>query len=150
MLHTDLPLFKLKGKELLPIVQGGMGVGISAHHLAGAVAKENAVGTIASIDLRRHHPDLMEQSMHPKSRDAMDRANLTALDAFDRESVGRTQQLAGTLGGPISKDRTAFCKASLNVEPMDITSPTDFICMVKVGSALGNFSNAHRGIFTTQ
>lgn len=80
MLHTDLPLFKLKGKELLPIVQGGMGVGISAHHLAGAVAKENAVGTIASIDLRRHHPDLMEQSMHPKSRDAMDRANLAALD----------------------------------------------------------------------
>jgi nitronate monooxygenase len=80
MLHTDLPLFKLKEKELLPIVQGGMGVGISAHHLAGAVAKENAVGTIASIDLRRHHPDLMEQSMHPKNRDAMDRANLTALD----------------------------------------------------------------------
>lgn len=80
MLHTDLPLFKLKGKELLPVVQGGMGVGISAHHLAGAVAKENAVGTIASIDLRRHHPDLMEQSMHAKSKDAMDRANLAALD----------------------------------------------------------------------
>ncbi len=80
MLHTDLPLFRLKGKELLPIVQGGMGVGVSAHHLAGAVAKENAVGTIASIDLRRHHPDLMEQSMHAKSKDAMDRANLTALD----------------------------------------------------------------------
>lgn len=80
MLHTDLPLFKLKGKELLPIVQGGMGVGVSAHHLAGTVAKENAVGTIASIDLRRHHPDLMEQSMQPKSKDAMDRANLAALD----------------------------------------------------------------------
>ena len=80
MLHTDLPLFKLKGKELLPIVQGGMGVGVSAHHLAGTVAGENAVGTIASIDLRRHHPDLMEQSMQPKSRDAMDRANLAALD----------------------------------------------------------------------
>ena len=80
MLHTDLPLFKLKGKELLPIVQGGMGVGVSAHHLAGAVAKENAVGTIASIDLRRHHPDLMEQSMHAKSKEAMDSANLAALD----------------------------------------------------------------------
>jgi len=80
MLHTDLPLFKLKGKELLPIVQGGMGVGVSAHHLAGAVARENAVGTIASIDLRRHHPDLMEQSMQPKSKDAMNRANLAALD----------------------------------------------------------------------
>jgi len=80
MLHTDLPLFKLKGKELLPIVQGGMGVGVSAHHLAGAVAKENAVGTIASIDLRRHHPDLMERSMHAKSKEAMDSANLAALD----------------------------------------------------------------------
>lgn len=80
MLHTDLPLFKLKGKELLPIVQGGMGVGVSAHGLAGAVAREGAVGTIASIDLRRHHPDLMEQSMHPKSKEAMDRANLAALD----------------------------------------------------------------------
>ncbi len=80
MLHTDLPLFKLKGKELLPIVQGGMGVGVSAHHLAGTVAGENAVGTIASIDLRRHHPDLMEQSMQPKNKDAMNRANLAALD----------------------------------------------------------------------
>lgn len=80
MLHTDLSLFKLRGKELLPVVQGGMGVGISAHHLAGAVAKENAVGTIASIDLRRHHPDLMEQSLHAKSKGAMDRANLAALD----------------------------------------------------------------------
>ena len=80
MLHTDLPLLKLKGKELLPVVQGGMGVGISAHQLAGTVARENAVGTIASIDLRRHHPDLMEQSQHPKSKEAMDRANLAALD----------------------------------------------------------------------
>ncbi|MGE5028068.1 MAG: nitronate monooxygenase, partial [Betaproteobacteria bacterium] len=67
MLHTDLPLLKLKGKELLPIVQGGMGVGISAHKLAGAVAKEGAVGTIASIDLRRLHPDLMTQSINPKT-----------------------------------------------------------------------------------
>lgn len=80
MLHTDLPLLKVKGKTLLPIVQGGMGVGISAHRLAGSVAKEGAVGTIASIDLRRHHPDLMEQSMHDKSKEAMDRANLAALD----------------------------------------------------------------------
>lgn len=80
MLHTDLPLLRLKGKELLPIVQGGMGVGISAHRLAGAVAKEGAVGTIASIDLRRHHPDLMEQTLHSKDKGEMDRANLIALD----------------------------------------------------------------------
>ena len=40
-------------------------------------------------------------------------------------------------------------KASLNVRPMAITSPTDFIWVVSVTSALGNFSNAQRGTFTT-
>ena len=33
---------------------------------------------------------------------------------------------------------------------MAITSPTLFICTPRVGSATGNFSNANRGIFTTQ
>jgi nitronate monooxygenase len=80
MIKTDLPLMRLKNKILLPVVQGGMGVGVSASHLAGAVAREGAVGTIASIDLRRHHPDLMEQSSHTKTRQAMDEANLAALD----------------------------------------------------------------------
>ncbi len=30
-----------------------------------------------------------------------------------------------------------------------IASPTDFICVVSVSSASGNFSNTQRGIFTT-
>lgn len=80
MIKTDLPLMRLKNKTLLPIVQGGMGVGVSASQLAGSVAREGAVGTIASIDLRRRHPDLMEQSSHTKTRQAMDQANLVALD----------------------------------------------------------------------
>jgi nitronate monooxygenase len=71
---------KLAGRELLPIVQGGMGVGISAHKLAGAVAKENAVGTIASVDLRQHHPDLMAQTRRCLDANLIDKANLTALD----------------------------------------------------------------------
>ncbi len=77
---TDLPLFQLKGKHLLPIVQGGMGVGISAHRLAGAVAKAGAVGTIASIDLRHHHSDLVEQGRRCRDHAVLDRLNLTALD----------------------------------------------------------------------
>ncbi|MBS4098710.1 MAG: nitronate monooxygenase [Sulfuricella sp.] len=80
MLQIEFPLLKIKGKSLLPIVQGGMGVGISAHKLAGAVAKEGGVGTIASIDLRRHHPDLMEECRIERTKEKMDQANLTALD----------------------------------------------------------------------
>lgn len=53
---------QLAGRSLLPIVQGGMGVGISAHRLAGSVAAQGAWGTIASVDLRRHHPDLMART----------------------------------------------------------------------------------------
>jgi nitronate monooxygenase len=56
------PSLVIRGRRLLPIVQGGMGVGISAHRLAGAVARQGAVGTISSVDLRRHHPDLMERT----------------------------------------------------------------------------------------
>ena len=72
--------FSIRGRNLLPIVQGGMGVGISAHRLAGTVARAGAVGTIASIDLRHHHDDLSEQSKHCRDKDELNRLNLIALD----------------------------------------------------------------------
>ena len=37
----------IRGKSLIPVVQGGMGVGVSASKLSSAVARENGVGTIA-------------------------------------------------------------------------------------------------------
>ncbi len=80
MRTTDYPEFSIKGKTLLPIVQGGMGVGVSAHRLAGAVAKAGAIGTIASIDLRHHHPDLMEKAGKCRDKEALDAINLVALD----------------------------------------------------------------------
>src|SRR5437773_4378343 len=70
----------LGGRPLLPVVQGGMGVGISAHRLAGSVARLGALGTISSVDLRRHHPDLMQETIHCRDRATIDRANLVALD----------------------------------------------------------------------
>jgi nitronate monooxygenase len=79
-LATDLPALRLKGRTLLPIVQGGMGVGISAHRLAGTVAQLGAVGTIASVDLRRHHPDLMAATATSRDKAAIQHANLVALD----------------------------------------------------------------------
>ena len=71
---------RLRQRELLPIVQGGMGVGVSAHRLASAVARENALGTIASVDLRHHHADLMAQCKDVRDRNVLDRLNLIALD----------------------------------------------------------------------
>ncbi|MEW5888871.1 MAG: nitronate monooxygenase family protein [Pseudomonadota bacterium] len=80
MLDSSLPPLRIKGKTLLPIVQGGMGVGISAHRLAGHVARLNAVGTIASVDLRRLHPDLTEKTDRCRDKALINEANLIALD----------------------------------------------------------------------
>jgi nitronate monooxygenase len=77
---VDTPVLRLKGKSLLPIVQGGMGVGISAHRLAGSVARAGAVGTVSSVDLRRHHPDLMAQTAKSRDKELINRVNLQALD----------------------------------------------------------------------
>jgi nitronate monooxygenase len=65
---------------LLPIVQGGMGVGVSAHRLAGTVAQLDAVGTISSVDLRHHHPDLLALAGGCTDKAELDRLNLIALD----------------------------------------------------------------------
>lgn len=74
------PVLRIKRKSLLPIVQGGMGVGISAHRLAGHVARAGAMGTVSSVDLRRHHPDLMAQTAKSRDKDLINRVNLLALD----------------------------------------------------------------------
>jgi nitronate monooxygenase len=84
-LPAALRPLQLGGRTLLPIVQGGMGVGVSAHRLAGAVAAEGAVGTISAVDLRRHHPDLMEATAQARvgvgeaAKAAIQSANLEAL-----------------------------------------------------------------------
>ena len=71
-----LPGWKLGARSLLPIVQGGMGVGISAHRLAGTVAGLGAVGTISSVDLRHHHPDLLGARRAAPTRTRLDKLNL--------------------------------------------------------------------------
>ena len=45
----DLPLVKISGKEVLPIVEGGRGIGISVGETSGAFAHENAVGTVSGV-----------------------------------------------------------------------------------------------------
>jgi nitronate monooxygenase len=81
---SGLRTWQLSSKTLLPVVQGGMGVGVSAGGLAGHVARLGGAGTISSVDLRRLHPDLMARTRHldkePDARQQIDAANLTALD----------------------------------------------------------------------
>ncbi len=91
MIVSALPPLRIKGKSLLPVVQGGMGVGVSAHRLAGHVAAQNAVGTIASVDLRRLHEDLMEQTGRSRDRTAIEDANLVALDREIRAALAIAQ-----------------------------------------------------------
>ncbi len=48
-----------------------------------------------------------------------------------------------------SRERSAFWRASVKLRPMAIASPTDFMVVVRVESADGNFSKAKRGTLTT-
>lgn len=95
---SGLAGLNLGGHQLLPIVQGGMGVGVSAHRLAGSVAALGGVGTISSVDLRRHHPDLMERTrgigFGESAKALIDAANLEALS----REIARARELASGLG----------------------------------------------------
>lgn len=101
----------LAGKALLPVVQGGMGVGVSAGGLAGAVARLGAVGTISCIDLRRLYPDLMAITGHldkePDARQLIDAANLDALDREIRRAR-ETAQGRGLIAVNVMKALSAY------------------------------------------
>lgn len=52
--ENALPGLKIKGKTIrVPVIQGGMGVGVSLYPLASAVAKEGGLGIISSACLDR-------------------------------------------------------------------------------------------------
>lgn len=52
----------------LPIIQGGMGVGISLSSLAGAVAKEGGVGIISTAQIGFKEPDFAKNSQEANLR----------------------------------------------------------------------------------
>lgn len=77
---------KLGNRELaLPLIQGGMGVGVSMGGLAGAVAAEGAMGTLSTADAGWNEPDF---AAHPQQ------ANLRAL----HREVQRAKRLAAGAG----------------------------------------------------
>ena len=77
---------RLGNRELaLPLIQGGMGVGVSMGGLAGAVAAEGAMGTLSTADAGWNEPDF---AAHPQQ------ANLHAL----HREVQRAKRLAAGAG----------------------------------------------------
>ena len=91
---SGLKSMRLGGRELLPIVQGGMGIGVSAHRLAGTVASMGGVGTLSAVDARRHHPDLMARTEGLSSRVGQDEDTRRQVDAANREAVAREVKAA--------------------------------------------------------
>jgi nitronate monooxygenase len=85
--QSKWPRWRLRGRELAALVQGGMGVGVSAHRLAGSVARLGAMGTISSVELRQHHPDLLSAGKGQRDKALLDRHNLIALDREIRAAL---------------------------------------------------------------
>jgi len=94
-----LATLNLGGRSLLPIVQGGMGIGVSAHRLAGSVASLGAMGTISSVDLRRHHADLMERTRELAPGAAATAAAKVAINEANLEALEREIHAARALSG---------------------------------------------------
>ena len=96
---SGLRALTLAGRKLLPIVQGGMGVGVSAHRLAGTVAAQGGVGTLSSIDLRHHHPDLVERTEHLTRKVGDEAASKAIINAANLEALEREVRAARALAG---------------------------------------------------
>ena len=72
-MNTKWPPIQLGEKQIrIPLIQGGMGVGISLGRLAGAVAKEGAAGIISNAQIGFREPDFEEDPF---------RANLRAMES---------------------------------------------------------------------
>jgi nitronate monooxygenase len=91
---SGLKAMSLAGRALLPIVQGGMGIGVSGHKLAGAVAAMGGVGTLSCVDLRRHHPDLMARTQGLSSRIGHDEETKALINEANLEAVEREVKAA--------------------------------------------------------
>lgn len=93
---SGLNALQIAGRRVLPIVQGGMGIGISGNRLAGSVAAAGGVGTLSSVDLRRHHPDLMDRTRElAPGEEAKTGINAANMEAIDREIKHARERTGG-------------------------------------------------------
>ena len=67
-MKIDKPLIIGELVAKYPIVQGGMGVGISLSSLAGAVAKAGGIGIISTAQIGFRDPDFLKEPMAANMR----------------------------------------------------------------------------------
>ncbi len=74
-------IVRIRNRELsVPIIQGGMGIGVSLGNLAGAVAESGAMGVISSVNAGYREPDFPQ---NPRE------ANRRALEQEIRKALAR-------------------------------------------------------------
>lgn len=78
----NIPTLDIGGlKARLPIIQGGMGIGISGANLAAAVANEGGIGVISGVQIGFREPDFLSNTLE---------ANIRAL----RKEIRRARELS--------------------------------------------------------
>ena len=65
-----------------PIIQGGMGVGVSLHNLAGTVSREGGIGVISTADIGYKEEDFEQNPL---------KANLRAIG----KEINKAREIAG-------------------------------------------------------
>lgn len=98
--------------------------------------------------------------MASKTSSGVAPARMACMTVLIRPSVGTlaiSRSVSLSPGSPVkvncepffSSERSALLSASEKFRPIAMASPTDFMVVVRVASAAGNFSNANRGTLTT-
>ena len=117
---------------------------------------ENSVRTRDFLEATAGHPSDADAVIYLMRH--LHKSDVAFLDAFMDRSVSGASPVSRSSASvapschparPASSARHPFWNASLNVRPMAIASPTDFICVVRRASAWGNFSKVKRGTLTT-
>ena len=71
-----------------PIIQGGMGVGVSLHKLAGEVSKQGGIGVISTADIGYQEEDFNKNPMEANLRAIGKEINLARKIAGDDKIIG--------------------------------------------------------------
>ena len=96
----------LKDKFLkLPIIQGGMGIGVSRCRLAGAVAKEGGMGVLSTAQIGYDDPDFTK---HPEE------TNLRVLP----EQIRKAKSPAATVWSPSTSWLLHSCMKPMSKPPV--------------------------------